>query len=184
MRREFGIGIERVGDDDLARLEPRDLGGKRRRSHSAMRNSPVEMSIQASAKRAGSALRGRARAHDRQQIIVARGVEQRVFGQRAGRDQPHHVAPHDALGAALLAPRPGLPAARRPRPGGRARSACADIRRSGRSARRTSGCRCPDACRAWSARCRARGRRSRHPRRTIRRNRPSGRTAGNPDWPP
>ena len=36
------------------------------------------------------------------EIIVAPRVEQRVFGERAGRDQPHDVAAHDALGAALL----------------------------------------------------------------------------------
>ena len=30
IRRKFGVGIERVGDDDLARLDARDLGGERR----------------------------------------------------------------------------------------------------------------------------------------------------------
>ncbi len=45
--------------------------------------------------------RGGAAARKRQQIIVALGVEQRIFGQRAGRDQPHHVAAHHALAAAL-----------------------------------------------------------------------------------
>ncbi len=59
------------------------------------------MSIQASAKRLVVAGRG-ARARDRQQIVVAPRVEQRVLGQRAGRDQPHDVAPHHALAAALL----------------------------------------------------------------------------------
>ena len=65
-----------------------------------MRNSPVEISIQASAKRASSSPVRRAR--DAEQIIVAPRVEQRVFGERAGGDQAHHVAPHHALGAALL----------------------------------------------------------------------------------
>ncbi len=46
--------------------------------------------------------RGEPRARDAEQIIVALGVEQRVFGERAGRYQPHHVAPHHALRAALL----------------------------------------------------------------------------------
>ena len=41
------------------------------------------------------------RARDAKQVIVALGIEQRVFGERAGRHQPHHVAPHHALGAAL-----------------------------------------------------------------------------------
>ena len=57
------------------------------------------MSIQASANRLSVA---RARARDCQQIVVAPGVEQRVLGERAGRHQPHHVAAHHALAAALL----------------------------------------------------------------------------------
>ena len=45
--------------------------------------------------------RGRAGARERQQVIVAPGIEQRILGKRAGRHQPHHVAAHDALAAAL-----------------------------------------------------------------------------------
>ncbi len=75
--------------------------GSDRRSHSVMRNSPVEMSIQAERETGVFAGRGQPRARDGEQIIVAPGVEQRVFGQRAGRHQPHHVAPHHALVAAL-----------------------------------------------------------------------------------
>src|SRR5882757_8702507 len=67
------------------------------RSHSVMRNSPVEMSIQASAKRLSSLPRAR----DRQQIVVAPRVEQRVLGERAGRHQADYIPPHHALGAAL-----------------------------------------------------------------------------------
>src|SRR3974390_967272 len=63
--------------------------GSESRSHSVIRNSPVEMSIQA-------------RAGDRHQIIVALGVEEGVFGERAGRHQADHVAPHYSFGAALL----------------------------------------------------------------------------------
>src|SRR5215471_8944956 len=70
------------------------------RSHSAMRNSPVEISIQASAKRLSSAIDARAR--NRQQIIIALGIEQRVLGERAGRDHANDVTPHHALAAALL----------------------------------------------------------------------------------
>ncbi len=44
---------------------------------------------------------GGAGARDRQQKIVALGVEQRILGERAGGDQPHHVAAHHAFGAAL-----------------------------------------------------------------------------------
>ena len=154
------------------------------RSHSVMRNSPVEMSIQASAKRASSPTEdSRARAIA-EQVIVAPGVEQGVFGQRAGRYQPHHVAPHDAFRAALLRLgrvlqlfADGDAVAERDQP-------VQIFVGADRPARRTSGCPGRDACRAWSARCRARARRSRRPRRTSRRNRPSGRTAGSPDWRP
>ena len=44
---------------------------------------------------------GRAGARQRQEVIVAPGVEERILRQRTGRHQPHHVAAHDALGAAL-----------------------------------------------------------------------------------
>ena len=44
---------------------------------------------------------GGAAARQRQQIVVAFGVEQRVLGQGAWRHQSHHVAAHHALGAAL-----------------------------------------------------------------------------------
>src|SRR5262245_19760285 len=70
------------------------------RSHSAMRNSPVEMSIQASAKRFSSPTE--ARAGDGKQVVVAPCVEQRVLCERAGRDHADDVAPHHALAAALL----------------------------------------------------------------------------------
>src|SRR3974390_1872431 len=63
--------------------------GSESRSHSVIRNSPVEMSIQP-------------RAGDRHQIIVALGVEEGVFGERAGRHQADHVAPHYSFRAALL----------------------------------------------------------------------------------
>ena len=70
-------------------------------AHSVTMNSEVEMSIQASPMR--SLPDDAAGARDRQQIIVGPGVEQRVFGQRARRHQPHHVAADHALVAA----RPG-----------------------------------------------------------------------------
>ncbi len=67
-------------------------------AHSVTMNSEVEMSIQASPMRSAA---GRpARPRDRQQIVVGLGIEQRVFGQRARRDQPHHVAADHALVAA------------------------------------------------------------------------------------
>ena len=58
------------------------------------------MSIQASPMR--SPPRRGAGPRDREQVIVGAGIEQGVFGQRARRDEADHVAPHDALGAALL----------------------------------------------------------------------------------
>ena len=36
-----------------------------------------------------------------EKIVVASGIEQGVFGERAGRYQSHHVTPDDALGAAF-----------------------------------------------------------------------------------
>ena len=47
-------------------------------------------------------LRRAARARDREQVVVAPRVEQRVLGERAGRDEAHDVAAHHALAAALL----------------------------------------------------------------------------------
>ena len=46
-------------------------------------------------------VRGGANSRQRQQIIVALGIEERIFRQRAGCHQPHHVAAHDAFGAAF-----------------------------------------------------------------------------------
>ncbi len=69
------------------------------RSHSPTLNSPVEISIQASAKRSSSDVKRDA--GQRQQIVVAAGIEQRIFGERSGRHQPDDIAAHDTLGAAL-----------------------------------------------------------------------------------
>src|SRR6516164_8797325 len=68
------------------------------RSHSPTRNSPVEISIQASAKRSSSE---ETRARQRQQVVVAPGLEERIFSQRSGRHQPHDIATDDAFGATL-----------------------------------------------------------------------------------
>ena len=69
------------------------------RSHSAMRNSPVEISIQAIAKQLSSP--ADARAGDREQVVVAPRIEQGVLGERARGDKTDHVASHHALAAAL-----------------------------------------------------------------------------------
>ena len=131
-RRQLRVGIERVGDDDLARLEPRQLGRRGRRGR-IRRCGTRRWRCRSRRARSGSpsSARRRARAGERQQIVVAPRVEQRVLGQRAGRHQADDVAPHHALGAALAAPRPGPRSARRPRRGGRARSGGAGTRRRG-----------------------------------------------------
>ena len=46
-------------------------------------------------------VRRNARSRQRQQIVVAAGLEQRILGQGPGRYQPHDIAAHHALGAAL-----------------------------------------------------------------------------------
>ena len=89
------------------------------------------------------------RACDGKQIIVAPRVEQRVFGERSGRDEPHDIAMHHAFGAALarlgrilelLAHRDAM--AERDQP-------VQIFVGADRPARRTSGCPGRDACRAW-----------------------------------
>ena len=111
------------------------------------------------------------------------GVSGDPLGGRARRHEPHHLAAHHPF-AATFARFAGSPTCSHHNSIAEPRSAGADIRGRARSARRTSECRGPDACRASLARCRARARRFRRRRRTVRRNRPSGRTTGNPDWPP
>ena len=100
--RELGVAVERVGDDHFARLEPRDLGAERRAvalRHPELAGRHVE---EGEREHPPGVARGRPRTHDREQIIVAPGVEQRVLGERAGSHETHHVAPHHALRSALL----------------------------------------------------------------------------------
>ena len=82
--RKIGFAVQRIGYDDLAGLEPRDLGGQR---------SPVAFgdaefagrNIDPGQREARLFAGGREpRACDRKQIVVAPRVEQRVFGERAG----------------------------------------------------------------------------------------------------
>ena len=157
-RRKLGIGIERFGDDDLARIEARDLGRRDPpRSLSATLNAPVEISIagerEAARRRSPSRARRRRRADSwrglassRVSSVIVPGVTRRTTSRRTT-----DLAPR-------FWPRPDPRSARRRRRGGRARSAGC----------RYSSARCdrhaahgdvvaPDACRAWSARCRARG---------------------------
>ena len=80
------------------------------------------------------------------EIVVPPRLEQALLGQRARRDQPHHLAPHHRLRRRACAPRPDPPSARRPRPGSPCGSASAGSRRRHAPARRTSGCPAP---RCW-----------------------------------
>ena len=100
--REFGIAIERVRHDHLARLDAGDLGGKPDAvafGQAKLAGRNVEARKCEPARLAGS---GSFRARDRDEIVVALGVEERVFGERAGRDKAHHVAADDRLRSAFL----------------------------------------------------------------------------------
>ena len=138
---------------------PRDLGGEARaRSHSITRNSPVEMSSARERELRAASSDDDARARTiADEIVVAPRIEQRVLGERAGGDQPRDAALHDALCAALL---------RLGRILGLLAHRDAEARRDQlvqilvrahhrHAAHRDVGA--VDACRAWSARCRARG---------------------------
>ena len=98
-RGKFGIGVERVGDDDLARLDARDHRSKRGAiafddAEFAGRNiDPCQCEAIVARRSAAARQRG--------EIIVALGVKERVLGQGARRDQPDDIAAHHALGAAL-----------------------------------------------------------------------------------
>ncbi len=102
IRRKLGVAVERVGDDDLGGLEPRDLGGK---PH-AVAFGDAELAgrdIDPAERKARVGVVGRnAGAHHGEEIVVAPRVEQRVLGQGAGGDEADDVPPHDALAAALL----------------------------------------------------------------------------------
>ena len=121
---------------------------------------------------------------DRREEIVARASSSVSSVSVPGRHQAHHLAPDHRFGAALL----GL---------GRVFDLLADrdpealADQLGEIAlggmHRHAAHRdvlAVDACRAWSARCRAPRPPSPHPRRTARRNRPCGRTADSRDAPP
>ena len=108
-------------------------------------------------------------------------LEQALLGQRARRHQPHHLAPHHRLRAALARLRRVLHllADRDAEPLADQRQQVAVGRVHRHAAHRDVLRR--DAGRAWSARCRARRSPPRHRRRTSRRSRPSGRTAAHRD---
>ena len=182
--RQLGVAVERVRDDDLAGLEPRDLGGKPRRGRIRRCGTRRSRCRSRRARSGFSSPAGGARARDREEIIVAPRIEQRVLGERAGRDQAHHVAAHHALVAAL--PRLGRVLellADRDAMAERDQAMQIFVGAIDRhAAHRDVAAEMLAALGEHDAE-RARGG-SRRPRRTARRNRPSGRTAGNPDWRP
>ncbi len=93
------VGIKRIRDDDLARLDAGNLGGE---SGAVARADPKLAGRDIDpGQRQAILIGGGAGARQCQEIIVAPRVEERILSQRAGRHQPHHVAAHDALGAAL-----------------------------------------------------------------------------------
>ena len=99
--RKIRLAVQRIGHDDLAGLEPCDLGGERDAvafGHAEFAGRDIDPG-QREAR--FLACGGQPRARNSEQIIVASGIEQRVLGERAGRDQPHDIAPHHALRAAL-----------------------------------------------------------------------------------
>jgi len=99
--RELRIGIQRIRHDDLARLEPGDGG----RHGGAVALGDAELAgrdVDPGEREPAVVLARGARAGERQQVVVALRVEQRILGQGAGRHQPGDVAPHHALGPALL----------------------------------------------------------------------------------
>ena len=97
-RSDIWITIERVGDDGLIRIDARqrrrELGGRALRDHEFRGRDidPGEPDAVAAGRAAG--------AGDGEQVVVGAGVQQRVFGQRARRHQPHHAAADHALVAA------------------------------------------------------------------------------------
>ena len=86
----------RVGDNDLAGLEPRHLAWQQGRIDRHDREFACR-----NVDRGESEQGFRPDLGDGREIIVAVGGKQRVLGERAGGDQPHHLAPHHRLAAAL-----------------------------------------------------------------------------------
>ncbi len=80
-------------------LEPGDVGGEARAV--ALGDAEFAGGNIDPAEREAALLARQARARDREQIVVARGIEQRVLGERARRDEAHDIAPHHALSPAL-----------------------------------------------------------------------------------
>ena len=93
---------QRLADQHLARRKAHQLAGKIRAGTSPTSNSPVEMSSEAEREGLVLAVVASPRRLEQGGQIVARpGIEQAVLGQRARRHEPHDVAAHDRLGAAL-----------------------------------------------------------------------------------
>ena len=95
------VGEQPVGGDHLARGQAHDLAGKVRGRHLAHLELPGRDVERGERDHIGLATARLGAVEHCGQIVARLGVEQAVLGQRAGRDQAHHVAAHDCLRAAL-----------------------------------------------------------------------------------
>ena len=98
------VGEQPVGGDHLARRQAHDLAGEVGRRHLAHLELAGRDVERGQRDHVGLAAAGLGAVEHGGQIVARLGVEQAVLGQRAGRDEAHHVAAHHRLGAAL----PGL----------------------------------------------------------------------------
>ena len=97
---ELPLVIDRLRGDDLARLEARDLGREPRfvgfrQRECAGRKIERRKAIEPPPVAPGRLLHG-------DEVARAAGLEQPLLGDRAGRDEPDDLAPHDRLRAPLL----------------------------------------------------------------------------------
>ena len=95
------VGEQAVGGDHLAGREAHDLAGEVAHRHLAdleLAGREVERGERDHGGCAGAGFRAR---EDGGQVVARLRIEQAVLGERAGRDEAHHVAAHDRLGAPL-----------------------------------------------------------------------------------
>ena len=92
---------QRVGEDHLAWTQAHELAGKIRSpdlAHLELAGGDVERGERHDRVRLGVRA---GNAEQRRQIVARFRIEKGVLGQGPWRDEPHHVAAHDRLGAAL-----------------------------------------------------------------------------------
>ena len=96
--RQGRIGVDRLGQDDLAGIVPGDRAGEIPGGHLAQREA-AGGDVDGGETIGGRALPGLA-PPDRQQQVGAGGIEQAVLGDGARRDEAHHLPPHHRFRAA------------------------------------------------------------------------------------